>query len=431
MDATITANGHRPAVPALLPLTIPLPDAGPAEKWPRHAPAAQPRRWVQPPPGTRTLPIVPRAADDATPEPAPPADAAEPDEPDAAPSAKEAPPKPAPVRRMTGGQRGLGGLIVLLALLLTPVFFIVMFITVNNMLGPYFEGWAWTVPVATELTFTLLFLWALLMEWTRNPSHALWIAPYPFAVMSAVLNVWAAHGNIPGMLGHLAVTLAFFTPVTFAKMGVRRMLVTDEERHAAAALKDAQAHARDMLRSGLGITWRFRAPVLLRRQLRAGRLPAKVMEAVASGNATEWESAVEAWIGTAVALPERTREVLRAARAEALARPLPTPAESLSGTPSGGTPGTPSETPADGTPEALPEAPPKPPSRRTPKPPRLIPSKASDADLAGLIVPLLAEGEVSPTKVVKVIKEETGGKSSIGHERAKTILALAVERKST
>lgn len=228
--------------------------------------------------------------------------------------------------RLTGGQKSLAALIVLLALAVTPVFFIVMFITVNTMLGPFFDGWAWTVPVATEATFMLLFLWAILTEWLRRPKRALWIAPYPFAFLSAFLNVWAAHGSIPGMAGHLAVTLAFFTPVTFAKTGVRSMLVTDEERARALALADAQAHARDMLRSALGVMWKYRAPVLLRRQLRSGRLPAKVLEAVEngarSGGASVWEPAVEGWIASAATLPERTAEALRAARSEA-SRPTP------------------------------------------------------------------------------------------------------------
>lgn len=354
-----------------------------------------------------------------------------PAEPDAGPAVN-------PAFRLAAGQKFLAAAILVLAATVTPVFFIVMFLTVNKMLGPYFQGWAWTAPVATEATFTLLFLWAVLMEWLRKPKPLLWVAPYPFAGMSVFLNVWAAYGSVPGMVGHLAVTLAFFIPVTFAKSGVRALLVTDAERARAAALADAKAHARDMLRSALGLRWRWKTPLLLRRQLRAGRLPALVMEAVATGSATAWEPAVEAWIASAVALPERTREVLRAARAEASAPRPEAPSEA------------PPETPSQSVPEALPAAPPealpappreaspepprkpsRPPRSTPPKPRRLIPSKASDEDLAAIIVPLLAEGDVSPTKVVKTIKEKAGGKASIGHDRAKDVLALARDKAAT
>ena len=219
--------------------------------------------------------------------------------------------------RLNGGQRVLATAILLLALAVTPIFFIVMFLTVNKMLGPGFDGWAWTVPVATEAVFMLLFLWALLMEWMRRPKRALWIAPYPFAVLSAFLNVWAARGTVSGMAGHLAVTLAFFVPVTFAKTGVRSLLVTDAERDRSHALADARAYAQDILRSALGPFWRWQAPLLLRRQLRSGRLPASVMTAVETCDAARWERSVETWITAAVVLPERFAGVLAAARAEA------------------------------------------------------------------------------------------------------------------
>jgi hypothetical protein len=327
------------------------------------------------------------------------------------------------------GQKLLAAAVLTIAAGVTPVFFIVMFVTVNHLLGPSFDGWAWTVPVATEATFTLLFLWAVLMEWLRRPRRVLWLAPYPFALMSAFLNVWASHGSLAGMAGHLAVTLAFFTPVTFAKAGVRSLLVTDEERAGVVTLADAKAHARDMLRSALGIWWHWKAPILLRRQLRSGRLPAKVMEAVGNGarygGATVWEPAVEAWIAAAVTLPERTAEVLRAARAEASAPVVAgapqDPSASTAAAPPGG--------PSPEAPATHPATTPATPSRGTSgKPRRLVPGKASDDDLAALIIPLLADGEVTPTRVVKVIREHAGGKASIGHDRAGKVLALATEQ---
>lgn len=334
--------------------------------------------------------------------------------------------------RLTGGQGLLAAAIVGLALAVTPVFFIVMFETVNGLLGPYFDGWAWTVPVATEITFVLLFLLAVLFEWLRRPSLLLWLAPYPFAAMSAYMNVLAAHGTAAAMAGHLAVTLAFFAPVMFAKAGVRRLLVTDEEIAFAAALADATAYARDVLRSALGLLWRFRAPVLLRRQLRSGRLPARVLEAVHAaaegGSGTLWEAAVETWIAAAVALPERTAEVVRAARAEASQSVPATPAA----TPPETSPAPPAEAPAQasGEPAATPrEAPAERPAQTSRRPPRLVPKKASDDQLADLLVPLLEAGEeVSPTRVVKLVREAAGGRSSIGHDRAGRVLERAGEK---
>jgi hypothetical protein len=335
-------------------------------------------------------------------------------------------------RTLSGGQSMLAGVILALALAVTPVFFIVMFVTVNDLVGPYFDGWGWTVPVATEITFAMLFLTAVLFEWLRSPSHALWIAPYPFAGMSAFLNVWAAHGSVPGMGGHLAVTLAFFTPVTFAKMGVRRLMIGEEERARSVAKADARAHARDILRSSLGVWWRRRTPVLLRRQLRSGRLPALVMAAVGTGAATEWEPAVEAWVASAVALPERFSGTLAAARAEASATPLVTPSASVPQPLPPALPEAPASvsqetpvTPPGGLPAALPAAPPRP----SPRPRRLVPARASDEDLAALLLPLLADGrDLSPTGVVKAVREAAGGKSGIGHERAGKVLALAREQ---
>lgn len=334
---------------------------------------------------------------------------------------------PKHARTLSGGQSALAGLILTLALAVTPVFFIVMFVTVNDLVGPYFNGWGWTVPVATEITFAMLFLTAVLFEWLRSPSHALWIAPYPFAAISAFLNVWASHGSVPGMGGHLAVTLAFFTPVTFAKMGVRRLMIGEGERARSIAKADARAHARDVLRSALGFWWRRRTPVLLRRQLRSGRLPALVMAAVETGVATEWEPAVEAWITSAVVLPERFSATLAAARAEASAAPPATPSESAPQPP----PPALAERPREASPAPRAEASPATPPRGHARLRRLVPARASDEDLAALLLPLLADGrELTPTGVVKVVREAAGGKHGIGHERAGKVLALAARQAS-
>ena len=77
-------------------------------------------------------------------------------------------------RGLTTGQAVLAAVIALLAAAVTPVFFIVMFVTVNKLLGPYFDGWAWTVPVATEIVFAMLFLFAVLL-WAISGKLVRWM----------------------------------------------------------------------------------------------------------------------------------------------------------------------------------------------------------------------------------------------------------------
>ena len=219
--------------------------------------------------------------------------------------------------RLTSGQRTLAAFIAILAIALTPVFFAVMFVAVTHLLAASFGGWSWTVPVATEISFTLLFLLWVLLEWRDRAPGWLRLAPYPFAVASLWLNVDSARGNLPGMVGHGVVTIAFFIPMLALKAAVSRLTVSDEDRKRSVATADAIDHARDILRAA-DPWWRFRAPVLLRRQLRSRRLPAPVLKAisdgVAFGGSSKWEPAVEAWITHSLVLPEAVRVQLAAAR---------------------------------------------------------------------------------------------------------------------
>ncbi|MGH3272348.1 MAG: hypothetical protein ACRDN1_25280 [Trebonia sp.] len=348
-------------------------------------------------------------------------------------------------RALTRGQAFLAGTAVVLELALTPVFFIVMFVTVNEMLGPYFDGWAWAAPVATEITFVLLLLLAVLFEWMRRPVPVLWKLPYLFAGLSVFMNVWAYRTSAPGMAGHLAVTAAFFIPLGFAKTTVRKLIVTPAERARAQALADASAYATDVLRSALGLLWRQRTPLLTRRQLRAGRLPAAVMAAVETGDAARWERSVEDWITAAVVLPERFAGVLAAARAEASQGAPGRTARSVAQATSGaGTSGT---AEADGgtyaghsasapriaagsTPAEPKDAPAANSRGNAGRHARLIPSKATNEQLADLVVPLLADGAVSKYAVIEAVREAAGGKGkpSIGDKRAGDVLTLARER---
>jgi len=333
----------------------------------------------------------------------------------------------------TAWELGLAAVYGLLCAAVGFFAFVEIYFTVTHLVHQWMGDWAWIVPASAEGMFTGLYAGWLLLDLKDTPPRAVtWMLGALLTASAAGsywLNIYAARGAVPDAIAHVIVVTAFYGQLLFAKILVRRLKVTPEERAAAVTLADAQAHARDMLRSGLGLSWRFRAPVLLRRQLLSGRLPAKVMEAIGSGarygGATVWEPAVEAWIAAAVTLPERTAEVLRAARAEASAPPPATPSQdppaSTAGTPPGEASGSTAGT-AGGTPAASPSQAPVTRGRR------LVPAKASDDDLAALIIPLLAEGDVSPTRVVKVIREQAGGRASIGHERAGKVLALAAQQ---
>jgi hypothetical protein len=243
--------------------------------------------------------------------------------------------------RLSKGQRTLAAFIVILAAALTPVFFAVMFTAVTRLLAASFGSWSWTVPVATEISFTLLFLLWVLLEWRDRAPGWLRLAPYPFATASLWLNVYSARGNLPGMVGHGVVTVAFFLPLLAMKAAVTRLTVSDEERRRDVAARDAIDHARDILRAA-DPWWRFRAPVLLRRQLRSRRLPAAVTEAIASGvtfgGASKWEPAVEAWITRSLALPEGVSAQLAAAREAASQVSRPATPEAASAPPAQVTP---------------------------------------------------------------------------------------------
>ena len=348
-------------------------------------------------------------------------------------------------RVLTAGQAFLAVVAIALEAVLAPVFFIIMFVTVNAVLGPYFDGWAWGVPVATEVTFVLLLVLAVLFEWMRRPVPALWKLPYLFAGLSVFMNVWAYRTSAAGMAGHLAVTAAFFIPLGFAKTTVRKLIVTPAERERAQALADARAYATDVLRSALGLFWRQRTPLLVRRQLRSGRLPAAVMGAVESGDAALWERSVEAWVTAAVVLPERFARVLEAARAEASRSAPAVTSGSAPATASGAAASGTTETPG-GTSAGRPASDPRSDSESAPAAPqgttaatsrgnagrhaRLNPSKATNDQLADLVVPLLAKGHVSKYAVIEAVREAAGGKGkpSIGDQRAGDVLALARQR---
>jgi len=309
---------------------------------------------------------------------------------------------------LTSGQCWLAIAIAALALLVSPLFFAVMFATVNHLLAPSFGWLAWTVPVATEMSFVILYLLELLLEWLDRAPGWLRAAPYPFAVASLALNVYAAHGSVPGMIGHAVVTVAFFLPLIALKAAVHRFTASDEDRRRATATADAIAHARDILRAA-DRWWRLRAPLMLRRQLRTRRLPAAVMVAINQG-AARWEPAVEAWITRSLVLPEGVSAQLAAARREVI--------ESAS------------QSVPEATPEPVPAAIPQTASQARPKP------SVKPAPKVALKLTAAKSRSMSPEQVaehVSAMFEEYGDVSlnrvktdlSVGTDKAKAALEIA------
>lgn len=227
----------------------------------------------------------------------------------------------------------------ILGFLLTPLAFLVMFLTVNDLLGPYMDGWAWVVPLGTEVGFMGLFLADVLLEAKGVPAAVLHLMPYLFAALSLWLNVEAARGHTVGMVGHSVLPLVFFGYLLAAKLLAKRLSVSERDRRRKTDISDAIAHAKDILRAA-DRWWRFRAPVLLRRQIRSGRLPAAVLEAIDAGGASRWEPVLESWITRSLALPEGVAAQLAAAR----------------------------EAASQVTPAATPEVTPAPPAQVTPQP---------------------------------------------------------------
>lgn len=324
---------------------------------------------------------------------------------------------------LTAGQGWLLGGFAAFGIVLTPLSFLVMFLTVNRLLGPYMDGWAWVVPVGTEAGFTGLFLADILLESKRRPARLLRLAPYAFAAASLWLNAAAADGDVTGMVGHSVLPLTFFGYLLAAKVLVKRLSVSDRDRKRETAVADAVAHARDILRAA-DRWWRLRAPVMLRRQLRSRRLPAAVLEAIEGGldegGASRWEPAVETWITRSLALPEGVSAQLAAARAEALQSAIRSDPESAPVV----TPETIPVVAAEVTPVATPEVLPKVPAR----PRRIVPAKASDDTLADLILEHSEDpAELNPYRVNKILKAQCGDKG-VGEARAAKLADLAQRR---
>jgi hypothetical protein len=185
----------------------------------------------------------------------------------------------------------------------------------------------------------------------------------------------------------------------------------------ALELEHARLHARDLVRAAPDGHRPPRSSLLCKR-VRSGRLPEAVRRAVAASMVNDWapgwEEAVTAWVTTALAIPGHLAASLDGAFA---ATPVPIPVASDADT-IVATASAPPVAMAKDTPTVAAKAPAK--SRP------LVPSKATDDELAELVLPLLdGPDPVTRYKVVKTIREAAGGKAGIGDDRADRIMDLA------
>lgn len=254
---------------------------------------------------------------------------------------------PAPLHarsRLSPGQRNLAVAVVLLGVALMPMAFAEMLRTVVTLLAPLgFAGWAWTVPVGTEVGFIGLYLIDVLMEWKHRPVRALRAGPYAFAAASVWLNV-AAAPSVPAMVGHAVLPMLFFGYLLAGKAAVKRLTVSDAEHAKAAAMADARRYALDLVRAMRGPFWRFRVPSLLRRQILSSRFPDEAREAVERTGSGGWQKDVRAWVLGPDGLNVKVQAKADSERARDAIRSAPEPAAPAA-------PEVPAETPPKVTPE--------------------------------------------------------------------------------
>jgi phosphohistidine phosphatase SixA len=217
-------------------------------------------------------------------------------------------PRPADHQQWTGGQVALAVLLVLLGLGITFPAFIQLYRTAVGLLIPFMGWWAWTVPVCGEIAFAFLFLNGVLLQLRRAPGggvRALFMAL--LVVGSVVLQVYAAHGVLPSIVGHVVVVVAFFGVMLSGKATImslrggkirsdsitlgewvahpvhsfrlwRWMKYWGEPSRDAAQdrymrLLLAIAIAQEDPHVGRGWGWRRKLPVTLRYELATGKLP--------------------------------------------------------------------------------------------------------------------------------------------------------------
>jgi Protein of unknown function (DUF2637) len=131
-------------------------------------------------------------------------------------------PRHAAESRLTAGQRALSAVAAVLMLGLAALAFRGMFSAVRDEQVPFFGRLAWIVPIGIDCGIVILILVGILLEWLAMPMPALRIVAGFFMGLTMWLNAIAAHGAVPGVLGHLALPVLFIASVEAIRHAVRR-----------------------------------------------------------------------------------------------------------------------------------------------------------------------------------------------------------------
>lgn len=235
---------------------------------------------------------------------------------------------PAHARRdWTWPQGLLAGVLVLACLALIIAAFTELFITSTTVVAPWFGGRSWIVPVCGEAAWLIIWGSGVLLAARKVTGSAMRHAYLAVLVTgSVILQVYAGHGILPSIAGHVLVVAAFYCSLAAAKSAVlriirgdippdrltagewathpsqsfalwRRMMAWGERSKAVARIRYAAelyavALAQADLRIGRGLGWRRRLPVTLRFQVTAGIWPPDIHAAITAPGA-----AAGAWQG--------------------------------------------------------------------------------------------------------------------------------------
>jgi hypothetical protein len=182
--------------------------------------------------------------------------------------------------------------------------FLDIYLTITHLLHQWWGDWAWTVIVLGEGAGVGAYLGWLLLEMRDNPPKRIrvFVACFlaAFAAASLGLNVLASKGSVADALSHVVVVGAFFGYLFYAKVLVERLSGTAHSRALEVAMADARQYAMDLCRDRKGRAWRWRVPVLLRRQILSGRLTDDVRQQVSlmvgARRTSGWEEKIREWV---------------------------------------------------------------------------------------------------------------------------------------
>jgi hypothetical protein len=217
-------------------------------------------------------------------------------------------------RDWTAGQWLLAAVLVLAGAGITGITFYVMWDTVTGAVRDSMHRQAWTVPVAGEIAFVFFYLAGVLIAWRKAPPVvARGLFMFLIVTGSVQLNIYAARGNLPDLVGHLLVVGAFFGVLVVGKMVITSLKggkvrydrisggewVThparsaslwwwmkawgETSRDAALVRYRGLLYARAVVQADnrvgrVPVLWKHRLPVTLRYELSLGELPVSAGE---------------------------------------------------------------------------------------------------------------------------------------------------------